>query len=118
VGLIALAVLMVSSVATLQVEQGEGVNILDAEDAVWWSLTTMTTVGYGDRYPVTSEGRLVAGLLMVAGVGLFGTLSGFLAAWFVEPGDDERLQELKALREEIAGLRRLVESRSPTASNG
>jgi len=44
---------------------------VNAEDAMWWSVSTMTTVGYGDRYPITSEGRLVAVFLMAAGVGLF-----------------------------------------------
>ncbi len=110
VGVIVLAVLFIASVAILQVEQGPEANIANAEDAVWWSLTTMTTVGYGDRFPVTTEGRLVAGLLMVAGVGLFGALSGFLAAWFVAPGDDRRQGELEALRAEMAEVRRLLES--------
>jgi voltage-gated potassium channel len=86
-------------------------NIKDAEDAIWWSISTMTTVGYGDRYPVTAEGRLVAGLLMVAGVGLFGTLSGFLAAWFVASGDAHRQEQIDGLRVEIAEMRRLLEQR-------
>src|SRR3972149_6773059 len=60
-------------------------NIKGPEDAVWWAFVTMTTVGYGDRFPVTSEGRLAGALLMVAGVGLFGTFSGFVAAWFLAP---------------------------------
>ena len=44
----------------------------DAEDAVWWACTTITTVGYGDKFPVTSEGRAIAVVLMVVGVELFG----------------------------------------------
>ena len=60
-------------------------NIKGPEDAVWWAFVTMTTVGYGDRFPVTTEGRLAGALLMVAGVGLFGTFSGFIASWFLAP---------------------------------
>jgi voltage-gated potassium channel len=88
-------------------------NIKTAEDAIWWALTTITTVGYGDRYPVTSEGRVVAGVLMCAGVGLFGLFSGLLAAWFVAPHQQEKREEVEALREEVAQLQatltRLVE---------
>src|SRR3712207_7326739 len=47
-------------------------NIKTAADAIWWSVVTLTTVGYGDRYPVTTEGRFLATLLMTAGIGLFG----------------------------------------------
>ena len=53
-------------------------------DSMWWAIVTLTTVGYGDKYPVTTEGRLIAALLMTTGVGLFGTFTGFLASWFVE----------------------------------
>jgi len=82
----AVAAIMVifSSIAILQVEQDPKSNIKTAEDAIWWAWTTITTVGYGDRYPVTTEGRIIASLLMAAGVGLVGTFTGFVASWFLE----------------------------------
>ena len=92
------------SVAILHFEAGPQSNIQSAEDAVWWSFTTITTVGYGDRYPITTEGRMVAILLMSAGVGLFGTFSGFLASWFSGEDEDETTKEIAALRVEIARL--------------
>ena len=64
--------------------QAPNSNIKDAEDALWWSFVTITTVGYGDRFPVTTEGRLVGAVLMICGVGLFGTFTGFIASWFME----------------------------------
>src|SRR6185503_19606655 len=72
-------------------------NIKTAEDAVWWSVTTITTVGYGDKYPVTSEGRAIAMVLMLAGVGLFGTLSGLVASFFLGAKQDEEEVELKEI---------------------
>jgi voltage-gated potassium channel len=53
-------------------------------EAVWWTITTISTVGYGDRYPVTWQGRLVAASLMVAGIALLGTVTAAIASWFVE----------------------------------
>lgn len=81
--LAALLLVLFSSVAILQVETDPTSNIKNAEDALWWSYTTITTVGYGDRYPVTSEGRIIAAILMTAGVGLFGTFTGFVSSWFL-----------------------------------
>lgn len=92
--------LVFSSIAVLQFELPSDGNIKSAEDAMWWSVTTMTTVGYGDRYPVTSEGRLIAVVLMAAGVGVFGTLSGLMAGWFLLPDTkqaDADRDELKLL---------------------
>jgi voltage-gated potassium channel len=77
-----------SSVAILQVEDDPTGNIKTAEDALWWSYVTITTVGYGDKYLVTSEGRLIAAFLMTAGVGLSGTFTGYVASWFVEERND------------------------------
>lgn len=74
-----------AAASILYVETDPTSNIRTAEDAAWWAISTITTVGFGDRYPVTSEGRLIAVLLMSAGVGLLGTLSGFIAAWFLRP---------------------------------
>jgi voltage-gated potassium channel len=64
-------------------------NITSASDAVWYVYVTITTVGYGDQYPVTNTGRIVGVLIMTIGVGLFGTITAFLANIFVSPDDDE-----------------------------
>eukprot|EP01031_Cornospumella_fuschlensis_P009646 gene9646-11836_t len=92
-----------SSVGILLFERSPGGNIHTAEDALWWSVTTITTVGYGDKYPVTTEGRVLAMALMFSGVGLFGTFSGIIASLFlgkVVAEEDEILAEVRALRAE------------------
>lgn len=111
--LVAILLVVFCSVAILQFETEAGSNIKTAEDAVWWSIATITTVGYGDRFPVTTEGRFVAAILMCAGVGLFSTFSGFLAAWFVAPDAESSETELAALCNEVASLRELIERSSP-----
>ncbi|MEN9684625.1 MAG: hypothetical protein RLZZ28_411 [Bacteroidota bacterium] len=90
-----IAVLMVifSSIAILHVETAPDSNIKTAEDAIWWSYTTITTVGYGDKYPVTTEGRIIAAMLMTVGVGLFGTFTAFLASWFIEQTKKEQKEK-------------------------
>lgn len=104
VALLALLMIVFSSIAVLHFEVPAGGNITSAEDAMWWAITTMTTVGYGDRYPITSEGRMVAVFLMCVGVGVVGTISGLLAAWFLAPtakDADTDLAEIKATLREI-----------------
>jgi voltage-gated potassium channel len=83
VSIIAILMLVFSAVAILQVEDDPNSNIKTAEDAIWWAYVTITTVGYGDKFPVTTEGRIIAAVLMTVGVGLFGTFTGYLASWFV-----------------------------------
>lgn len=83
VSIFAILVVIFSAIAILQVERDPNSNIKTAEDALWWSYVTITTVGYGDRYPVTTEGRLIASVLMTAGVGLFGTFTAYIASFFV-----------------------------------
>ena len=84
--LVTLILIVTCSATVLHFERLGAGNILTADDALWWSVATVTTVGYGDKYPITVEGRFVAGLLMVAGVGLFGLFSGFIASWIL--GED------------------------------
>jgi voltage-gated potassium channel len=83
VAMIAFLMIIFGSISILNVENDPNSNIKTAEDAVWWAFVTITTVGYGDRYPVTAEGRIIAAFLMVTGVGLFGTFTGYVAAWFL-----------------------------------
>ena len=59
--------------------------IESAQDAIWYVLVTMSTVGYGDFYPVTDPGRIIGSLIILVGVGVFGTLTGFLANAFLSP---------------------------------
>lgn len=94
-----------ASIAILIAEVGPEVNIKSADDAIWWSVTTMTTVGYGDKYPTTTEGRLIAMVLMFAGVGLFGTLSGLVASFFLgkQEAESEELRQILARLDDLEG---------------
>lgn len=74
----------VGAVAVLDVERNaDGANITTPGDAFWWACTTITTVGYGDRYPVTTAGRVIAVALMIVGIALLGVITASIAAWFV-----------------------------------
>lgn len=120
-GLMAFLLITFSSGSILVCEQRSDANIKSAVDAVWWSITTITTVGYGDRYPVTTEGRVVGILLMVCGVGMFGAISGMVAALFLggqqqkPAGMEEILAHLEQLQAKLDGL---AGDRKPSAEGG
>lgn len=100
--LIVLGVSLISAAVVREAERGvEGSNIGSFADALWWVATTVTTVGYGDRFPVSAAGRGVAVALMVMGISLLGVLTASIAAYFVESErsdrTDEVLTELKAI---------------------
>jgi len=133
--LAAFMVLALSSIAVLQFEsKAPGANIKTGGDALWWSVVTITTVGYGDFYPVTGLGRLTAFLVMAAGVGIIGALASILASVLVpgpsddspdsapapvapvvlsdrEPAGSEIVAELARMRTEITALREKLEAR-------
>lgn len=111
--LLALLLLVFAAVAMLEFETTADSNIRTAEDALWWAISTMTTVGYGDTYPKTPEGRLVAVFLMAAGVGLFGTFSGLVASWFLSPAAEETDSDIEELKAMVAELQRRL---PPSAS--
>lgn len=95
VGTAALSVCL-GAIAVLDAEQdAEGANITTFGDALWWASTTVTTVGYGDRFPVTTQGRFIAVGLMLLGIAMVGVVTASVAAWFIshvervpEPADE------------------------------
>jgi len=93
VSVIAVIMVIFSAIAILQVEDDPNSNIKTAEDAIWWAYVTITTVGYGDKFPVTTEGRIIASALMTVGVGLFGTFTAFLASFFVADRQQEQTKK-------------------------
>ncbi|XDF76862.1 ion transporter [Aliivibrio fischeri] len=107
VSAVSIILVIFGSIAVLQLEQGvEGANIQNATDALWWAFVTITTVGYGDFYPITFEGRIIAAILMTAGVGLFGTFTGFVASWFLEESEEDQGQHIIAnLKNEVSELK-------------
>lgn len=104
---------IVGGLAITDAERGRpGANIAGFTDGLWWAITTITTVGYGDRFPVTPMGRVIAIGLMIAGIALLGVITATLASWFVERiADDGATQEaatraqVDALAEEVRALR-------------
>ena len=84
--LMGILVLEFGSLEMLNLEQhAPGANITSASDAVWYVIVTISTVGYGDRYPVTNQGRFFGALIIIIGVGIFGTFTGYLANVFLSP---------------------------------
>jgi voltage-gated potassium channel len=74
----------------LRVEQGvPGANITTASDALWYTIVTISTVGYGDKFPVGDAGRIIGAGIIVIGVGIFGTFTGYLATFFLSPRKKE-----------------------------
>jgi voltage-gated potassium channel len=111
--------LMFGSLAVLSVERDSpNGNIKTLGDAVWWSFTTMTTVGYGDHAPTTGVGRMLAVGLMLSGIALLGVVTANIAAWFIarfEMDDVEERRQTEAIRlltEEVRALRAEVASLS------
>jgi len=93
-----------ASLAVLDVERSSPeATITSFGDAMWWAITTMTTVGYGDHFPVTARGRLVGVALMLGGIALLGVVTATLASWLVEAVATEQ-QESEDLRAEIRTL--------------
>jgi voltage-gated potassium channel Kch len=81
-----ICVIEFGSIAILNAEASSPeAHITTASDAIWWVMETITTVGYGDVYPVTNAGRIVGVFVMVVGIGLFSTIAGFLANAFITP---------------------------------
>ena len=110
--LITFVVVLGSATAVLAVEEGAGGSIDSLGDALWWAVTTVTTVGYGDQYPTTPAGRGIAAFLMLSGIALFGVLTANIAAFFVEQDQeddpvvakvDEILRRLERIEERVAG---------------
>ena len=124
-------VLLFGSIAVLWYELPDpNANITTSSDALWWTFVTITTVGYGDQFPVSEGGRVIAVITMIVGIGIFGVIAGSLASLLSAPTQDgpgedggsgdgaEHIgsvaTELAALRAEMAELRRSIDaSRGP-----
>lgn len=138
--LILVVVLGGSAIAILMAEAGEpGSNIDTAEDAIWWALVTISTVGYGDHYPVTTAGRIISAIVIFTGVSLFAGISGLVASTLLNPRTEKQLEtserhiqaneahyqteltrhlnvlqgELVSLKEEISSLKSMLQSKEP-----
>ncbi len=102
----ALLVLFCAALAMLDAERhNPSANIRTFGDALWWSASTMTTVGYGDRVPTTGEGRVVGFGLMLAGIALLGVVTASIASWLIDRVRDVDLDAQTATRGDIAALR-------------
>jgi len=99
----------IAALAVLDAERGaRGANIENFVDAVWWAFVTLTTVGYGDFYPVTLMGRFVAVLLMCGGVAVVGVVTATLASWVLERAAEGRDDDEPATRSQIRVLSQQV----------
>jgi len=85
--------ILVAYIAAIQITITErdvdSSNIKNIGDGLWWAITTITTVGYGDKFPTTSTGRVLAVGLMLVGISLMGVITASVAAWFVKMSQDD-----------------------------
>lgn len=84
IGVTTVLMILIMGAAVLEIERfAPGTHIQTPSDALWWALVTVTTIGYGDVYPVTTEGRLVAGVLIIFGIAMISALTASFAAWIL-----------------------------------
>ena len=107
---VAFVMVLFSTTLMLEAERhAPDATIKTGGDALWWALTTVTTVGYGDTYPVTGEGRVIAAVLMLVGIALFGSMSAIITSKLIIPKEtkdhEEMRREVRALHAEIKELR-------------
>jgi voltage-gated potassium channel len=100
-------ILCLCSILILLVETSSDSNIKSAENAIWWSIATITTVGYGDYYPVTGPGRVIASILMVTGITVFGVITASLSSLFINK-DSDASSELSEIKNELAELKLIL----------
>ena len=90
---VVIASIFIAYVAAIQITISEraveGSNIKNFGDGIWWAITTVTTVGYGDKFPTTMEGKFLAVGLMIVGISLMGVITASVAAWFVKMGQED-----------------------------
>lgn len=114
-----LLLIYTASLAVFEKERYQhGATINSFGKALWWSITTVTTVGYGDVYPVTNTGRVIAVLLMIGGISLVGVVTAALASWIIQSVAVEETASQTAtaahideLRSEIGNLRQELQAR-------
>ncbi len=111
--LVGVVVVLASAGLVTVFERGAGGTINDLDDGLWWAVTTITTVGYGDKVPVTPEGRGIAMFLMLLGVGLFGVITANLAAFLVSPKEDKNAASIEELIEHVKLLEGKIEGLNP-----
>ncbi len=86
--------MVIMAAAVLNVERfAPGANIKTPSDALWWAMVTVTTIGYGDKFPVTNEGRLLAAVLIFFGIGLISSLTGYFASWLLREMQKQKSPE-------------------------
>lgn len=115
--LIALVVVVGSGLLVAALEQGDPArNIESIPDGLWWSITTITTVGYGDRFPVTAIGRAIGAVVMILGIGLFGLLAASLASFLVEKDIEKDLDpQMAQIDDRLSRIEALLKNLQPGA---
>lgn len=104
--IIGLTFILFSSVAIFNCEKHyPDANIKNLSDSLWWAAATVTTIGYGDRYPVSDIGRLIGGFVMLCGVGLYASFTGFIVSKFMS---DDRIDQMVKDNEEMKTLLRKI----------
>lgn len=107
-----LVLIVTAAAAVTRFERGSDGSIQSFATALWWAATTVTTVGYGDAYPVTAEGRGVAVFLMILGIAMFGLLTASITSFFVSPVKrdettlDDVMREIRRLETRVEELSR------------
>lgn len=105
---IGFALILASATTVWLIERDSGGNITNFGDALWWAAATVTTVGYGDAFPVTPEGRGIAVFLMLLGISIFGLVTANIAAFLVRPADEHDGLTLRDLALQIDRIERRI----------